>query len=418
MWTRRIFFGLLLSVSFFLTLASGFYATARLFYVLLAALGLSWLWTRLSLRGIHAGADQRTAMAQVGTWAEERIWARNDGALPQPWVHVQDSGNVPGLAGRVTSLAAKGGYHSWIVRARCTRRGRFAWGPLRLTSGDPLGLFQRQVTVPGTDTLVVYPATVPLDQFVLSVSEQTGDSPDYRPTSQVTPNVVTVRRYVVGDSLNRIHWKSSAKLGRLMVKEFETETHGDIWVLLDLCRAAQLGSEEDGTEETAVTVAASLSRYLLDYENGVGLLAIGERDYLVPPGTGDKQRWRILEALATCRAEGRRTLREVLSIQAPRFNAQTGLVIITASVLDAVAAGGFITERNAPGAVILLEPMSFGGKQNALPQLGNLLAGGTATYIVRRGDDLARALSFSALGPAAAAASLRRTFLAPGGAGR
>lgn len=413
MWTRRLFFGVLLVVSLLLSLASGFYATSRLFWVLLASLALAWAWARLSLRGVRAGAEHQTSLAEVGGWAEERLWVENKGSLPRPWVHIQDLGDVPGLRGRVTGLAGRS-YHSWTLRTRCTRRGRFTWGPLRLTSGDPLGLFREERTVPSTGSLIVYPATIPLDQFVLSVAEQAGDSPEYHATSQITPNVVTIRRYVIGDSLSRIHWKSSAKLGRLMVKEFETETHGDIWLILDLCAASQVGAAEAGTEETAVTAAASLARYLLDYDNGLGFLAMGEQDYVISPSTGDRQLWRVLEALAVCRAQGRRTLREVLASQAPRFTKQTGLVVVTPSVQDAVAAGAFIMERSAPGAIVLLEPLSFGARQSALPQLGNLLASGVAVYVIRRGDDLARALNFGALGPAAAAPGARRSFVAPG----
>ncbi|MBI4236401.1 MAG: hypothetical protein HY688_03480, partial [Chloroflexi bacterium] len=65
MWARRIFFVVLLVASFLLTWASGFYATSRLFWVLLAALALACVRTRESLRGVRAGADQQTSLAQV-----------------------------------------------------------------------------------------------------------------------------------------------------------------------------------------------------------------------------------------------------------------------------------------------------------------------------------------------------------------
>jgi uncharacterized protein (DUF58 family) len=412
MHNRRLFFAIFLVFAFVLSLASGFYATSRLFSVLVVALALSWGWAKLSLRGVSAGAEEQTTLARVGDWVEERVWLRNDSALPRPWVHLQDLGDVPGLPSQVAGLTAKG-YRSWVLRARSTRRGRFTWGPLRISSGDPLGLFRTERVIPVRDSLVVYPAPVPLKEFVLSASEEAGDAPEYRGTSQITPNVVSVRRYVVGDSLNRIHWKSSAKLNRLMVKEFETEVQTDLWLLLDLNEASQIGEGEEGTEEMGVTVAASIAQYLLGYDNGVGFLAMGDREYVVPTGSGEKHLWRMLEALALCKAEGTRPLRDVLAVQAPRFTKRMGIIAVTPSVQDALAVGSFLVERNAPGAVILLEPMSFGARESALPALGNLLATGIAVYIVRRGDDLARALSFAALGSVASRPGGRRGFMTP-----
>ncbi|MDA1096322.1 MAG: DUF58 domain-containing protein [Chloroflexi bacterium] len=416
MRTRRFFFLVLIIISLTLTLASGFYAMSRLFTVLMTAGVLSWLWSRFSLRGIEAGADGRTTLAQVGDTVEERVWIRNHSNFPRAWVHVEDLGDVPSIPSHVAGLAPRG-YRSWPLRTRGSRRGRFRWGPLRLTSGDPLGLFRSERVIPGTQMITIYPAPVPLHDFVLSTSDQSGDAPDYRATSQITPNVVSVRRYETGDSLNRIHWKSSAKRGLLMVKEFETEVHGDLWIALDLNGAAQVGADADDTEETAVTIAASLAGFLLGYDNGVGFLASGDREYVATPATGDKQLWQILEMLALCRATGSRPLSVFLGAQAPRFGTQTGLIVITPSITEAVAAGAYMLERNSPGAVVLLEPASFGGSSSELPLLGRLLSTGVAVYIVRKGDDIAKALSVSALGAAAMQPGTRRGFATPGRSG-
>jgi uncharacterized protein (DUF58 family) len=411
-WTRRIFFLTLVALSLALTLASGFYAMSRLFTVLIASLALSWLWARYSLRGITAVAEGRTTLAQVGGVLEERVTVRNASNLPQAWIHVEDMGTIPDLPSQVAGLAPKA-YRSWTLETQSARRGRFRWGPLRISSGDPLGLFKAERVVGETESITVYPAPVPLDDFVLSTSDQTGDAPEYRATSQITPNVVSVRRYVIGDSLNRIHWKSSAKLNRLMVKEFETEVHGDLWIVLDLNRGVQIGGD-DGTEELGVTIAASLSKFLLGYDNGVGFLASGDVEYAHTPALGDRQLWRILESLAICRALGDRPLSAFLAAQAPRFSRETGLIVVTPSMEDAVAAGMFMVERNAPGAVVLMGPSSFGAQQNVLPALGNLIATGVAVYVVNQGGELARELSFNALGSVVTQPGVNRSFATPG----
>ena len=413
MRSRRVYLGALVLMALFLTLGSGFYVMSYLLSAVIVSFILAWLWTRLSLRGITAGADDQPTLAQVGESVEQSVWLENSSLLPRPWLHVEDVGNVPGLQSEVMGVPTRGARNWTKLGTRADKRGRFHWGPLRVTASDPFGLFETTRVMGEKREIVVYPAPFPLDDFVISSAEETGDAPDYRATSQFTPNVVSVRRYTVGDSLNRIHWKSSAKLNRLMVKEFETEVQSDLAILLDLNADAQVGEGLSGTEEVGVTVAASIARYLLEFDNGVGFSAVGDTEYTIPNGVGDKHLWRILEALALCQAEGRVKMSELLASHESRFSNRTGVIAITPSVDDAMIAAAVLQERNSPGAVILLEPTSFGAPGDYSAELAGLYAMGIAAYIVRQGDDVGRALSFNALGPIAMQPGNRRAFTRP-----
>ena len=413
MRSRRVYLGALVLMALFLTLGSGFYVMSYLLSAVIVSFILAWLWTRLSLRGITAGADDQPTLAQVGESVEQSVWLENSSLLPRPWLHVEDVGNVPGLQSEVMGVPTRGARNWTKLGTRADKRGRFHWGPLRVTASDPFGLFETTRVMGEKREIVVYPAPFPLDDFVISSAEETGDAPDYRATSQFTPNVVSVRRYTVGDSLNRIHWKSSAKLNRLMVKEFETEVQSDLAILLDLNADAQVGEGLSGTEEVGVTVAASIARYLLEFDNGVGFSAVGDTEYTIPNGVGDKHLWRILEALALCQAEGRVKMSELLASHESRFSNRTGVIAITPSVDDAMIAATVLQERNSPGAVILLEPTSFGAPGDYSAELAGLYAMGIAAYIVRQGDDVGRALSFNALGPIAMQPGNRRAFTRP-----
>ena len=78
-----------------------------------------------------------------------------------------------------------------------------------------------------------------------------------------------------------------------------------------------------------------------------------------------------------------------------------------------MAAAGILQERNSPGAVVLLEPTSFGAHGDYTTELANIYSMGIAAYVVRLGDDIARALSFNALGPIAMQPGNRRSFTRP-----
>jgi len=126
----------------------------------------------------------------------------------------------------------------WIVRTMCSQRGRYRLGPLTLMSSDPLGLFPRERQLPATSIMLVYPATLDLPGFTPPMGMLPGGDAMRRRTHYITTNVSTVRDYVPGDSFNRIHWRSTARTGRMMVKEFELDPTADIWIYLDLAAAA------------------------------------------------------------------------------------------------------------------------------------------------------------------------------------
>jgi uncharacterized protein (DUF58 family) len=130
----------------------------------------------------------------------------------------------------------------------------------------------------------------------------------------VTPNAAGVRDYAPGDSLNRIHWRSTARRGRLISKEFELDPMADTWLMLDGQRGMHHsldGPEEPlaggpglksvrlppETEEYTIAAAASVALYVLSRNRATGLVGYGAARLVVQPELA-AQLFRILEALA------------------------------------------------------------------------------------------------------------------------
>ena len=90
-------------------------------------------------------------------------------------------------------------------------------------------------------------------------------------TLQTTPLATTVRPYAPGDSMNRIHWKSTARHDEIQVKEFDLEQTADAWIVLDLQRSVQTGRGDDSTVESAVRAAASIADKALQENRAVGM---------------------------------------------------------------------------------------------------------------------------------------------------
>ncbi|MCB0137151.1 MAG: DUF58 domain-containing protein, partial [Caldilineaceae bacterium] len=266
-------------------------------YLLSGVIVLSYGWAWNSVRGVTARRRTRSRRSQVGQYVEEQFEVTNRTFLPKLWLEIDDFSTLPWhSASRVVSAVRRNGTQRWLVKTLCTQRGRFRLGPVTLRSGDPLGIFRRERPLSGTGFVVVYPPTFELTSFEPSISELSGGEARHRRTYQVTTNVAGVREYVTGDGFNRIHWPTTARARRLMVKEFELDPTADVWIYLDLCSsaAAELAWTPQppespifasplrmrargkldlppSTTEYGVTIAASLARYFILRNRAVGM---------------------------------------------------------------------------------------------------------------------------------------------------
>lgn len=383
----------------------------HLFLAIVALLVVAFGWTWLGLRDLYVSRESREDRAQIGQPIVERMRIENRGRWAKLWIEARDLSTLPNHdASRVVSLPGRGSAR-WQVTSICTRRGKFTLGPILLRAGDPFGLFTRHRLLHDSQELLVYPATVDVAGFALPTGELAGGSNTQGRTHQITPNAAGVRQYLPGDSFNRISWPTTARTGRLMVKEFELDPAADTWIVLDMDGASHVTTNEprrDGddhlaavleqsTEEFAVTVAASLSRHFLQQNRAVGLVATGQRHEFLPTDRGSRQLLKILEALAVMRAEGHQPLAEVLTAEGGRFGRHSTLVVITASTDDrVVAALGMLLARGVKALAIVIEPSTFGGPESSLLLISGLTAINVPTYLLKRGDDIGRALAHGA----------------------
>lgn len=394
----------------------------RLSYLLLAIIVLSFLWGAYSIATFEFERKVITPHAYVGRLAEERFLVHNTGRFPKIWIEVRDESELPHhRASRVLNSLRARAHWTWSVRTPCRTRGRFRLGPVSVATGDPFGIFifQRKMA-DSTASMVVYPATMDLPIFSPPVGALSGGDAMQRRTHHVTTNVAGTREYAPGDSFNRIHWPSSARTERLIVKEFELDPTSDVWIFLDMEKGVQSASwwvkggkqqsvEEQAdtgdlsalwftnqtpklassTEEYGVSMAASIAKYYLNRQRAVGFVAYGHQREIVQPDRGERQLTRLLEALAVLRADGRTQLGEVLAVEGARLGRNTALVVITPSVdLGWIRFVREIKRRGMHTIAAVMDNSSFGGYGDARVAAIELQSGGIPTYIVSAGDDL------------------------------
>ncbi|MFN8483391.1 MAG: DUF58 domain-containing protein [Anaerolineae bacterium] len=389
----------------------------RLTYLLGAILIVSFLWSWLNIRRIQVFRQTRSRRAQVGQYVEERFAVRNLSMFPKLWLEVDDQSTLPGHhAGRVVNSLAGRKQRGWQVRTYARRRGRYTLGPITLSTGDPLGLFRFERHLPATSSMVVYPATIDLPRFEPPIGQLVGGEALRLRTQYVTTNVSGIRDYVPGDSFNRIHWPTSARRDRLMVKQFEIDPTADVWIVLDMQRDVHAGPPLDereremlpamlangvppppltpNTEEYGVTVAASIARHFLIRNRSVGLITYGQDREVVQLDRGERQLSKILETLAVMRAVGRAPLEQVLTAEERLFGRNSVVIVITSSAFDPwVSILRDYRRRGASSVAVLVEASTFAANQpSAINVVSSLIASGVPTYLVKNGDAIDAAL--------------------------
>ncbi len=328
---RRFQFLLLAVVLLVAAFSTGLSFLFYLLYLGILVVGGSYVLTRLGLSDLEAGYAVSQLHAHVGEQLRITYTLRNAGRLPKAWLEVHNPTSLPGgLPGRALSLTPRG-ERSWLIRAPLTRRGHYRIEPLQIRTGDPFGFFESSATVGQGVTIVVYPRVEPLPFWRLPAADLEGAHTSPERTLQTTPLVNSIRPWAPGDSMNRIHWKTTARFGEIQVKEFDLEQTADAWIFLDLDREMQAGEGDESTTEAAIRVAASIADKAIVENRAVGLTVNAHRTAVLPADRGSRQHLKIMQLLAAVDGDGSTPFSEALVRGLGRVRRGMTAVVVTSS---------------------------------------------------------------------------------------
>jgi uncharacterized protein (DUF58 family) len=215
---------------------------------------------------------------------------------------------------------------AYTVRAEL--RGRYEVGPLTLRMTDPFGLCEMTRSFPSSDRLTVIPQVTPL-QLVRLAGEYagTGDS-RARSVAVHGEDDAATREYRRGDDLRRVHWRSTARVGELMVRREEQPWESRATVVLDTRMAGHRGEGPTGSFEWAVSAVASIAVHLRQAGYRLRLVTDTGVDLDANEITGDGL---ILDHLAEVKTSSRGDIQSI--IEQVRRRSDGGLVIAVTGLL-------------------------------------------------------------------------------------
>lgn len=355
-----------------------------LFYTSAGLLILSLLWTCRTLRGLSARLELSRERLSVGESTGVSLHLKNRSLFPIPWLEVDDL--TPGslaAAGAPRKASAVGPRSSRVLTDDLVvrRRGHYQLGPVRLVLGDPFGLFRGQRELRSDQWITVYPRIHPLDGIPLPLSQPVGPVRSRRQAFTDHTTQATIRRYRPGDNPRHIHWKSTARTGQLMLREFEQNAAAHVLLLPDAAHEAY-GPTEDGQAafEAALEVAASLAALCRQRKIPFALAAHAQERFATAPGQGERPFSEVLEALAHMEARGQVPIEQVLQREAARLTGRTLLAVITTGLSPQLAAELLRLQPRHQVLLVLLRPASWPEPAGGSRRAKQLAASGTAVY--------------------------------------
>lgn len=344
--------------------------------LLVAAAGYgATLWARWSLRRVSYERVLPEDHVFPGDRIDLRLRIANDKPLPLTWIEATER-FAPGLSAiddpgfRAGSGSASPGISDWRTSLRghervarqyglsAEDRGVYEIGGTRLRSGDPFGLFTSERLDERRTRVTVYPRTVPVELALPAVrpyGEDAGGSRLFEDPSRI----VGVRDYRPGDSLRRIDWKATARLGSMQARVYDPSSSRHLLLCLNTQTTDPMwaGVVTDLLERS-ITVAASIARDAYEARYSVGLLANStfpdaDRSIRIPPGRRAEQFIRILEALAVVTPFVLEPLAAMLDREEHRLVAGTTVVVVTAIMTHELASTIVRLRRRGHALVVL-----------------------------------------------------------------
>lgn len=338
----------------------------------------------------------------------------NRGGSAAPLMLLEDRlpARLPGRSRFTLNGIERNGRRDLAYRVRPTRRGVYEVGPLTIRMIDPFALSRTTARAAASETFLVHPPTETLVLPRDAGERRSASSAALRrPTGVQGEDFYALREYVQGDDLRKVHWPSTARRGKVMIRQEETPWHTRATILID-DRSSAHGSAPDASSfERAVEAAASVIQLYNEARYGFRLSGVHEPGF--PSARGSAHYHRCLDLLATMRTRAESDeamlLARLAELEA-RGAAEETLVFVTGTLEKTAATGVARLHRVYKQIVVVCFPAHrfsaqqtkerWDGERQMVDVLRHLGRSGIRTVSLGPGDRLAPAWDAMATGNA------------------
>ncbi|MBX3119358.1 MAG: DUF58 domain-containing protein [Fimbriimonadaceae bacterium] len=334
------------TASLFLLVVGVMLNSAALFYMSMALVG-AIVSTRVQaiIASRFLRFERRAPqIVRVGDTVTIELLAMSERAIQRSLVMLQD--HVPNrmrTSEMTRAVPVAPGFGEPVISTysfRIERRGRYKWDTLTVIGVDSFGIARvpREYKTPPTE-LIVLPAPIPIDIEMPSATGWGFEETEHGLSRGQGLEPRGVREYSPGDAMRYIHWKSSAKAGKMLVKEFETGSQAAIAMIAQTTVGSEMGSDFTTLDHICGHMAYLIERFCRKNLEVYlpGLVETNQQQ------SAFGNEWDLQVALASLEADAKETLTEQLHAEVPRLPSGTAIYLFMT-----------LAEANLPGYISTL----------------------------------------------------------------
>src|SRR5450756_2067649 len=255
-------------------------------YVLLGILLLSRFFTRAWTENLEVGRQAGREIFEIGESIEVKVSVQNRGSLTIPWLIIEDSLPLAAMKEKAQRIKLDGPRLQLVRLKRgetaaleygieFLTRGYYRLGPVLLETGDVFGLHRRFRVASEPHFALVLPKVLALDGYNLASRRPMGEIRVVHRLFEDPTRLAGVRPYQMGDPLNRIHWRATARTRELHSRIYETSRVAGATFLLDFHTQSFQGAGGMASAELAIVAVASLANAVFLMGQQVGFVSNG-----------------------------------------------------------------------------------------------------------------------------------------------
>ncbi len=359
----------------------------RLMVLWVGIFALSFFWTFFSLHGVELNRSSRDDRIEAGGYLREVYEVHNNSFLWKIWLEIIDVSSIPfSASSRVITRIGRSEKRSFTTYTQVYKRGYYELGPTVIRSGDLLGIFQREIQIKSRQNILITPLILDIEKLDEPSGFLPGGKPISRKTNAVTPFAAGIDEYHPGEPLNKIHWLSTARMNKLIVKEFDYDPQANVFIIVDMADDVQWESIIElvpkkywmmdfrspreivpSSMDYLCAIAASLTNYYIHHNYNVGLISRDQGWQLLAAERGERQLIKVLETLALSEGKGDISLGSVVKFQIHSLPRGSHVWLVTPGLSQEVlTAAEEIRMRGMHIQIAALEAKSFGKEMKGL----------------------------------------------------
>ncbi len=294
---------------------------------------------------LHVGERLRVDVSATNMRSRFALWALR---VEDSLAHHEAAGSESTGVGVFFPRIAAGETRRVSYHGQIPRRGRYHFGPLRVSTRFPLGLVRHSLVLAEQSELLVHPRLGHLNAgWARMIREYEAGSQHMPRRGLLEADFYGLREWRSGDSRRWIHWRTSARRGTLTVRQFEQRRSQNLALLVDLWQPADASDEALERVETAVSLVATVLAEACRNQGAQITLVIAARKSSHESGTMSPVFFRErLDALALVEAHHEEAFPDSLSHALGLVPTSTPTIIVSTRPIDMVALERAATERD------------------------------------------------------------------------